>query len=218
MANLNKEPHPRYFRIHRATHRLPDRSNLGSVNPRTGNDYSKVTADALPDLIAWAKEHIPTLELNPKNFCKTCNPDSDSPVESAPTKDPAEYVIHADQILARGYVARPTGVANPKVEYSPTAQYYRDPKVRAWVLQRADGKCELCKMAAPFLTDHDEPYLESHHIFLLAQGGPDTPENTAALCPNCHRRIHHGKDRADLCKQLTGIIRAKEAASALKIP
>ena len=63
MANLNREPHHRYLKIHRAIHKLPDRSNLGSVNPRTGNNYSKVTADQLSELIEWCKENIQLLPL-----------------------------------------------------------------------------------------------------------------------------------------------------------
>ncbi|WP_238917318.1 HNH endonuclease [Clostridium sp. YIM B02555] len=29
-----------------------------------------------------------------------------------------------------------------------------------------------------------------HHIKWLSRGGEDSIENTAALCPNCHRRMH----------------------------
>ncbi len=212
MANLNREPRAGYFRIHRATHRLPDRSNPGSVNPRTGNTYSKVTADTLSELRIWAENNIPSLVLGAVNYCKTCNPDTNSDVELSPTTDPNEYVHRANQILARGHVARPAGSLTPKVDYASTAQFYRDPKVRAWVLQRAKGCCELCHVPAPFLTDDEDLYLESHHLVFLADGGADTPENTAALCPNCHRKMHYGKDRISLCESLGDIVYAKESA------
>ncbi|MSR17052.1 MAG: HNH endonuclease, partial [Methylococcaceae bacterium] len=39
-------------------------------------------------------------------------------------------------------------------------------------------------------TKEGEPYLESHHIEWLANGGADSIENTTALCPNCHRKMH----------------------------
>lgn len=212
MANLNRQPHARYFRIHRASHRLPDRSNPGSVNPRTGNNYSKVTSGNLADLIAWIKQEVPDLILGEVNYCKTCDPNSALPVNSAPTTDLKEYINRADQILARGYVPRPTGILTPKVEHSSSTQYYRDPKVRAWVLQRAEGDCELCMSPAPFLMDNEEPYLESHHLIQLADGGPDTPDNTAALCPNCHRKMHYGKDRNQLRDHLTHTIHSKESS------
>jgi hypothetical protein len=74
MANLNYRSGGHYFRIHRATHNLPDRSNLNSVNPRTGRKYSKVTAETITELIAWARERLPTLVLGDSNYCKTCAP------------------------------------------------------------------------------------------------------------------------------------------------
>lgn len=33
-------------------------------------------------------------------------------------------------------------------------------------------------------------FLETHHIVPLGQDGNDTIENTIALCPNCHRKMH----------------------------
>ena len=37
-------------------------------------------------------------------------------------------------------------------------------------------------------------YLEPHHVHRLADGGPDDPVHVIALCPNCHRRVHYGKN------------------------
>ena len=213
MANINREPHARYLKIHRATHRLPDRSNPGSINPRTGNNYSKVTANGLSELLEWANEKIPQLEVGHINYCKTCNPLADLPIVSDPTADLNEYLVRADQLLARGPIQRPLGIQKPSVQKSDVMQYYRDPKVRAWALQRAAGYCELCEMPAPFMTEEDDLFLESHHLIWLSQGGPDTPENTAALCPNCHRQMHYGKNRIQLRESLSKSILAKEATS-----
>jgi 5-methylcytosine-specific restriction protein A len=76
--------------------------------------------------------------------------------------------------------------------------YERSAAVRAYVLARADGTCEGCAQAAPFLRIDKTPYLEPHHTRRLADGGPDDPRWVAGLCPNCHRRIHHGMDGAEL--------------------
>ncbi|MFC1652495.1 HNH endonuclease [Planctomycetota bacterium] len=38
-------------------------------------------------------------------------------------------------------------------------------------------------------------FLEVHHLFRLADDGPDIPDNVAAICPNCHRELHYGADR-----------------------
>lgn len=71
--------------------------------------------------------------------------------------------------------------------------YLRNPDVVAEVLSRAKGVCEGCTKPAPFLKKADgKPYLEVHHVQLLANGGEDTPENAIALCPNCHRERHFG--------------------------
>ncbi|MGD0088746.1 MAG: HNH endonuclease [Planctomycetota bacterium] len=72
--------------------------------------------------------------------------------------------------------------------------FERNPDVIAEVLARAKGVCEGCGKQAPFLRAKDgEPYLEVHHVVHLAEGGEDTVENSKALCPNCHRRSHYGK-------------------------
>lgn len=72
--------------------------------------------------------------------------------------------------------------------------YRRNPNVIVAVLRRANGVCERCGSAAPFLRRSDNtPYLEIHHWTPLSKGGEDTVQNTAALCPNCHRQLHHGE-------------------------
>ncbi|THE64894.1 HNH endonuclease [Salinadaptatus halalkaliphilus] len=62
-----------------------------------------------------------------------------------------------------------------------------------WVL-RADGVCQGCDEPAPFTDTDGEPFLEVHHLQRRSDGGPDHPDNVVALCPNCHRRVHHGPD------------------------
>lgn len=70
--------------------------------------------------------------------------------------------------------------------------FRRNADVIVTVLVRAKGFCEKCKAKAPFLRRSDgSPYLEVHHRVPLSQGGEDTVANAAALCPNCHREIHH---------------------------
>jgi 5-methylcytosine-specific restriction endonuclease McrA len=63
-----------------------------------------------------------------------------------------------------------------------------------YVLRRANGICEGCEELAPFLRRNGQPYLEVHHIVPVANGGADSPFNVAAVCPNCHARVSHGKD------------------------
>ena len=79
-----------------------------------------------------------------------------------------------------------------------TTVYHRDPVIAAYVKKRADGHCQLCGAEAPFRDPDGEPYLECHHIVWLSMGGMDSAENCAALCPNCHRRMHVLNDPGDV--------------------
>ncbi|NPS53595.1 HNH endonuclease [Pseudomonas aeruginosa] len=76
-------------------------------------------------------------------------------------------------------------------------QYQRSPWVAENARRRAKGCCELCGEPAPFKKKDGTPYLETHHIEWLANGGADTVENTVALCPNCHRKMHIVNDAED---------------------
>lgn len=72
--------------------------------------------------------------------------------------------------------------------------YERSAHVRAYVLARANGYCEGCGTLAPFKRKNGDPYLETHHLHRLSDGGPDHPAHVIALCPVCHCRIHYGED------------------------
>lgn len=85
------------------------------------------------------------------------------------------------------------------VEVTQT-RYVRNPFVVEYVRRRADGKCELCGSDAPFLRKDKQPFLEGHHVVWLSRGGDDTIQNTVALCPNCHRKVHHLESRHDIDK------------------
>ncbi|MCW7475611.1 HNH endonuclease [Leptospira levettii] len=78
--------------------------------------------------------------------------------------------------------------------------YERNPILKEFVRRRANGKCELCKENAPFLDNKGNPFLEVHHIIWLSRNGEDTIENTVALCPNCHRKMHILEDKNDMEK------------------
>lgn len=75
--------------------------------------------------------------------------------------------------------------------------YVRDPYVAEYSKERAHGICQLCDKPAPFKDKDGKPYLESHHIDWLSDGGADSIENTVALCPNCHRKMHVVNSPAD---------------------
>lgn len=80
--------------------------------------------------------------------------------------------------------------------------YRRDRALREFVLRRANGKCEGCGSRAPFVTDKGTPYLELHYLRRQSDVGPESPSWVAALCPNCHRRVHKGQDAASYNQQV----------------
>ena len=80
--------------------------------------------------------------------------------------------------------------------------FIRSSEVVRITKEHAKGICELCGQPAPFEDRKGEPYLEAHHIVWLSRGGADDTDNTAALCPNCHARMHVVDDAADVEKLL----------------
>jgi len=88
--------------------------------------------------------------------------------------------------------------------------YPRDAVVRARVLQRARGKCELCGNYG-FRKPDGSHYLESHHIIALANEGADRVTNVIALCANDHREAHFGRRQKELEAKMISIISRLEA-------
>lgn len=95
----------------------------------------------------------------------------------------------------------PKGIESPEKRDANVPVFDRDPNVVAFVRLRSTGCCEICGWQG-FIKDDGSRYIEVHHIVPLSEGGPDTLENTAALCPNCHKAIHFSRDRAQLIDEI----------------
>jgi 5-methylcytosine-specific restriction protein A len=89
--------------------------------------------------------------------------------------------------------------------------YERSADVRDYVLARSKGVCEACGKQAPFARNDGTPYLEPHHTHLISESGPDHPRWVGAICPNCHRNIHHGHDGTALNERLQQYLSSIEA-------
>ena len=76
------------------------------------------------------------------------------------------------------------------VRTTTSQTYERNAYITEYAKRRANGICQLCNTPAPFKNRLGEPYLETHHIEWLSKGGADIIENTVALCPNCHKKMH----------------------------
>ncbi|WP_235822054.1 HNH endonuclease [Gottfriedia luciferensis] len=86
----------------------------------------------------------------------------------------------------------------PSSRTTSSTTYERDPYIAEFTKRRANGTCDLCNQPAPFKNKMGEPYLESHHIEWLSKGGEDSIENTVALCPNCHKKMHIVNEQSDV--------------------
>lgn len=91
----------------------------------------------------------------------------------------------------------PPGNQNPDRARTVTNSFVRNSKVRAFVLKKAEGKCEYCGKRG-FTTVSGQSYLEAHHIISLAKQGPDSVQNVIALCPDHHRQAHYGMNAVEL--------------------
>jgi hypothetical protein len=186
-----------YYVLHRATCRalLKEVQRRGDVPGALTGRYIKVcSAERTPlALLAWVRERR---SAGFSKLCAVCNPHP--PIEDGvPLATSSTFAAEVEQAMALSpedrahHLARqPAGTA---FHLAMTVVYDRSPYVVAEVLARAQGHCERCGKPAPFLRRTDgSPYLEVHHCRRLADGGPDLPSNALALCPNCHRRAHHG--------------------------
>lgn len=134
-----------------------------------------------------------------------------------PTADPKELSESVARALKRIHSRKPpapTGQHKVPKSFTTVERYLRDPEVIAWVLREASENCENCGSAAPFKRSNGEPFLEVHHVRPLAEGGPDTTDNTVACCPNCHKRLHFDKEKDGLrLKLISSVKRLKDFPS-----
>lgn len=89
-----------------------------------------------------------------------------------------------------------------------SSAYIRSAKVVKETRDRANGICQYCNKPAPFDDKKGIPYLEVHHVIWLSRNGEDSTNNTVALCPNCHTRMHV-LDKPDDVKKLLEVIKKK---------
>ncbi|RON47563.1 HNH endonuclease [Pseudomonas frederiksbergensis] len=119
----------------------------------------------------------------------------------APTADEETLERRATALQKEKITEPPKGIKKPKRVANSRTVYVRDPEVRAWVRNEAEGNCDGCGEPAPF-QKLGLPYLEVHHVKPLAEKGSDQITNAVALCPNCHRRCHYSNDSQEFTASL----------------
>jgi len=174
--------------------RLQDRRNARMINSDAKlRDLSRQDQFDMFELTRLINRYL-------RHVDDTSSPAADSSddelraADEEPTADPDELDLRVRRLRKRAVETQPPGSKQPVRVETTTSAYVRDPAVKAWVLENANGKCELCLQPAPFTDAQGFPFLEVHHVTMLADGGADTISNAAALCPNCHRRLHFAND------------------------
>ncbi|MFC5082143.1 HNH endonuclease [Microvirga arabica] len=135
---------------------------------------------------------------------------TDDLIETEQLPDQAETDLSA--LRRRAFIAAQSTPQTTGAE-ARRSLYRRSEAVRRYVLARAAGVCESCEKPAPFMTLKGQPYLEPHHTRRLSDGGPDDPRFVGAVCPSCHREIHHGVHGSAKNDVLIEVIRRKEAGA-----
>lgn len=110
------------------------------------------------------------------------------------------------------------GQAHPEQRQVTSTGHQRDAALVAWVLRRAAGRCECCGQPAPSIAKYGAPFLEMHHVQPLSGGGEDTPANTAAICPNCHREAHYGEQALEVQARLQATLNRLSTTLAQQWP
>lgn len=141
-------------------------------------------------------------------------------VDSVPATEKEEIDLKTKSLaeLRALALAAATVPKSPSKE-SQRTYYVRSAKVKAYVLKRANGHCEACGKPAPFLRKDGSPYLEPHHIKRVADGGPDHPNSVGAICPTCHRLIHHGEGGSKLNIELEqNVLKIEQSQDSSEAP
>lgn len=161
--------------------------------------YENHHAEQAPDAAGNSRQAI-VFELRPL----------DAIIEVLAIPESSDPAVGVDLATLRARaIAAATG--QPKKGQQTVTVFERSRTVRAYVFARAKGLCEDCGETAPFFTPSGSPFLEAHHIRRMTDGGPDDPRFMIALCPNCHRRAHYGRDAVVRNEEMLNFVRLKES-------
>ncbi|PKR79198.1 DUF3578 domain-containing protein [Halalkalibacillus sediminis] len=113
------------------------------------------------------------------------------------------------------YISEPTKTTEqpqtaPPKKGGNRESYSRNPGKAKEALKLANYKCEFDSSHKTFVSPRTgENFVEAHHLIPMGaqedfKYSLDVPGNIVSLCPNCHRRIHHGnkEDKKEMLNYL----------------
>lgn len=178
--------------------------NFRAIDPRDSRDGMDGASNV--DRSVWAEffdERAQTIDQNavsdefqrlwPQYWLETTRELQEERLEQAVEEAKADLDVLEARIRAS---RRPS---MPRSGTTTTTVFNRDPNIIAYAKARSGCRCEVPGCVVPlFLKPDGELYVEVHHIHMLADGGEDTTDNVACLCPSHHREIHFGTQRSEL--------------------
>lgn len=127
----------------------------------------------------------------------------------------SEFQKELEEVLITEEQNLQDDLTGPEIKPSPLpsvvgVKYKRDIKKSKKALKNSNFRCEYSVSHESFISGvTGKMYVEAHHIIPMSQQGVyenslDIVSNIVALCPNCHRLIHHGtfEDKAKLIKSI----------------
>jgi len=100
------------------------------------------------------------------------------------------------------------GQLHPNRREAVSSRIERDSRVVRFTLERAGNRCELpgCIDSADFVRP------DVHHVVALGERGSDHTDNTIALCPACHMRVHRGSNAVitDIQNRINTVIASRD--------
>jgi hypothetical protein len=134
----------------------------------------------------------------------------DEVIESEDTLSDAVYQSLVDSAEASSTVYAPEPYINPTSENTIRSNRpVTNPSIGKEAIKDNSFKCAVDSSHITFLKPDGTSYMEVHHLIPLNRQKDftnklDTKANIIPVCPNCHRKLHHGRieDIEPLLKEL----------------
>jgi 5-methylcytosine-specific restriction protein A len=211
-------------------HFNPDpKAILGPIDLKATGHLGRGYESGAIESYSYERHNLPTKKELEDDFCALLE-HYDALFKAAGTTlyslNPANEAQYQRRVLEKSHKKK-TGAKHPYKELkggmplppkncsSISSAYQRDPEIAAYAIQLANFKCEIDPSHTTFISSaRGIPYVEAHHLIPMGQQDRypfslDISANIVALCPNCHRLLHHGRVK-DKKTQLAKLILARQ--------